>query len=139
MPESQPRFRPGEQHPEEWRADLNPDAMAGQNVGPTGTVEEKQARTAHDLKAVQRELEQRGDWEADELKQIPILAVGTRLQQGATYVDLKDPDRRELTALGNMEAGPDNWYVPKSEVDYQLWNRLIGVDNPERLGAADDG
>jgi hypothetical protein len=28
--------------------------------------------------------------------------------------------------------------VPKSEVDYQLWNRLIGIDNPERLGDVDD-
>ena len=33
-------------------------------------------------------------------------------------------------------AGPANWYVPKTEVDYQLWNRLIGVHNPERLGLA---
>jgi hypothetical protein len=37
-----------------------------------------------------------------------------------------------------MEAGPENWYVPKSEIDYQLWNLLIGVDNPERLGRADE-
>jgi hypothetical protein len=37
-----------------------------------------------------------------------------------------------------MEVGPDNWYVPKSEVDYQLWNRLIGVTSPERLGDADE-
>jgi hypothetical protein len=29
--------------------------------------------------------------------------------------------------------------VPKSAVNYQLWNALIGVDNPERLGFADDG
>jgi len=26
--------------------------------------------------------------------------------------------------MGSMEAGSDNWYVPKTEVDYQLWNRL---------------
>jgi hypothetical protein len=37
-----------------------------------------------------------------------------------------------------MQAGANDRYVPKSEVDYQLWNRLIGIDNPERLGEADD-
>lgn len=33
-----------------------------------------------------------------------------------------------------MEAGPDNRYVAKDAVDYQLWNALIGVREPERLG-----
>jgi hypothetical protein len=36
-----------------------------------------------------------------------------------------------------MVAGPDNWYVPKDRVDYELWNRLIGVANRERLGEAE--
>jgi hypothetical protein len=30
-----------------------------------------------------------------------------------------------------MEAGPDAWYVAKSDIDYLLWNRLLGVTNPE--------
>jgi len=29
----------------------------------------------------------------------------------------------------------DDWIVPKSEVDYQLWNKLVGVTNPARTGA----
>ena len=62
-----------------------------------------------------------------------MVAEGTRLEQGATYVDLHDPHRREFTATGDMTAGPDNWYVPKDAVDHQLWNRLIGIENPERL------
>jgi hypothetical protein len=28
--------------------------------------------------------------------------------------------------------------VPKSAVGYQLWNRLIGVRNPERIGQASE-
>jgi hypothetical protein len=131
MPEKIPR--PGMQHPEPWRQDLNPDALAGQNVGPAAPHPAKDARTAYDLKAAHRRLEGFTD---DELKQIPVLPEGTRLAQGATYVDLRAPERREFTATGDMEAGRDNWYVPKSEVDYQLWNRLIGVRNPERLGTA---
>jgi hypothetical protein len=33
----------------------------------------------------------------------------------------------------DMTASSENWYVPKSGVDYELWNRLIGIQNPERL------
>ena len=73
---------------------------------------------------------------ADALKQIPVLWAGARLEQGATYIDLRDPRRREFTATGDMSAGDDNWYVPKDAVDYELWNRLIGISNPERLYAA---
>jgi hypothetical protein len=38
--------------------------------------------------------------------------------------------------MGSMTAGQHHMYVPKSETDYQLWNRLIGVTNPERTGEA---
>jgi hypothetical protein len=130
-----PSWRPGEQHPEEWRQDLNPNAMAGQNIGLAGPHPETDAPTAFDLKDAHRLL---ADLTDDDLKQIPILPPGSRLEQGATYLDLRDPRHREFTARGDMEAGPSDWYVPKDQVDYQLWNRLIGVTNPERLGEADD-
>jgi hypothetical protein len=35
-----------------------------------------------------------------------------------------------------MVAERGRWYVPKASVDYQLWNALIGITNPERLGQA---
>jgi hypothetical protein len=132
MPEDQ--FRPDLKHPEPWRSDLDPDALAGQNVGVLGPHPEDDARTAYDLKDLHRRLR---DFSDDQLKSIPVLPVGSRLEQGATYLDLRAPDCREFRALGNMEAGPEHWYVPKDRVDYRLWNRLIGVDNPERLGEAD--
>ena len=133
MPDRLPR--PGEQHPEEWRQDLNPNANAGQNVGLIGPHPELDADTAYDRKEVQRQLP---EFDADELKQISILPTGSRLEQGATYVDLRDASRHEFTAMGNMEAGPNNWYVLKSSVDYVLWNRIIGVQNPERLNQASE-
>ena len=126
--EGGPAFRPGTQHPDRWREDLNPNPTAGQNQGQPGP--EQGARTAYDLKDAHRLLEGITD---DGLKQIPVLWPGARLEQGATYIDLRDPQRREFTATGDMQAGPDNWYVPKDSVDYELWNRLIGVRNPERL------
>ena len=128
-------FHAGEQHPEEWRHDLSPDANAGQNYGQAGEDAIEEARTAYDIKELQQTLQ---DFTKDQLKQILVLPAGARLQQGATYIDLRTPDRREFKATGDMEAGPGNWIVPKSEVDYQTWNRLIGVTNPERTGEADD-
>jgi hypothetical protein len=73
------------------------------------------------------------DFADDALKQIPILPEGSRLEQGAKYIDLADPARRELTASGDVHGRPGSYYVPKHGVDYVLWNRLIGVTTPERL------
>jgi hypothetical protein len=125
-----PQIHTGNQHPEELQQDLNPHAMAGQNLGTAGAHAASRAPTAHELKAAHRQFSDLSD---DELKRIRILPAGTRLEQGATYFDLKDPARGEFTARGDMEAGPDEWCVAKSDTDYQLWNRLIGVTNPDRL------
>lgn len=121
---------PGIQNPEPWRSDLNPDLLAGQNYGTLGPEPEKSGRTAYDDKAVHDLLQDIPD---DELKLIPIMPEGSRLEQGATYIDLGDIHPREFTAMGNMTAGPDNRYVNKSDVGYDLWNRLIGVRNPARI------
>ncbi len=128
---------PGEVHPPDYRDDLNPRFMAGQNYGVLGPHPEKSnwRKTAYDFKGLHRRLQQYPD---DELKRIPVMPEGSRLEQGATYIDLASAEPQEFTATGNMQAGPEHCYVPKSEVDYQLWNKLIGVGNPERLGQADE-
>jgi hypothetical protein len=36
-----------------------------------------------------------------------------------------------------MEAGGGHRYVPKSEVPYEFWNRLLGVKNVIRTGVAE--
>jgi hypothetical protein len=113
----------------DWRQDLNPNAQAGQNRGPETDAAEKGLSTLYDLKHLHRRYSGLAD---DDLKQVPVLERGMRLQQGATYFDLNDVDRGEFTATGDMAAGPENAYVPKSEVDYDLWNRLIGVREPAR-------
>lgn len=118
---------------EYWRQDLNPDFQEGQNYGTVGPHPEKDEgiRTAYDVKDLHRRLDGYTD---DDLKGIPVLPAGSRLEQGATYIDLREGDPQEFTARGDMLATDDNYYVPKSEVEYTLWNRLIGVENPERLG-----
>jgi len=129
------RFHAGEQHPEEWRQDLSPDANAGLNYGQAGANTENIGATAYDIPELHRSLKGFTD---DELKRISVLPEGTRLEQGAVYIDLQKPDRQEFKALGNMQAGASDWIVAKNSVDYIVWNKLIGVDNPERLGQADE-
>jgi hypothetical protein len=116
-----------EQHPEEYREDLNPDYEAGENQRPP----RYETRTAYDIKNVHGRLRHLRD---NQLKQIPVLVEGSRLEQGATYFDLAHPEWGEIKAMGDMVAGPENRYVPKSEVAHPLWNVLIGIDDPERLG-----
>jgi len=126
----------GYQHPEEWREDLNPHPDAGQNFGRAGAHDDEEMQTLYDIKLLHNAFKEQ--FTDDELKGIPVLPQGARLRQGAIYVDLATPDRREFTASGFIEAGRDNWFVPKKLVDYQVWNRLIGVTNPERTGQADE-
>jgi hypothetical protein len=126
-----PQTTTGAVHADEYRDDLNPNAMAGQNIGAPGKHQEKRTRTVHDIKELHARF---SDWSDTDLQQIPVLPPGTRLEQDATYVDLAAAHPTEFTATGDMEAGPDHRYVPKSEVPYQLWNRLLGVKNPARTG-----
>lgn len=119
-----------QKHPDRWERDLNPNRMEGQNIGPISSDTERGIRTAYDVKPLHRRLQR---FEDDELKQVPVLPEGARLQQGATYLDLRDEGRGEFTATGQMEAGPNDAYVPKDEVPYPTWNRLRGIDDPQRL------
>lgn len=128
MSQQQKVGKPTDKKQDEWQQDLNPNPMAGQNYSIGGSGE---ALNAFDIKELHEKLE---GFSSDDLKQIIVLRPGTRLEQGAKYVDLNDPERKEFTAMGNMEAGADNMYVPKTEVGYQIWNKLIGVQNPERTG-----
>jgi len=100
-----PQTHTGSQHPQEWRDDLNPHAMAGQNLGAVGPQAAQHALTTYELNAVHRQFSHFSD---GELKRIRVLPAGTRLEQGATYLDLKDPTRGEFTARGDMESGPDD-------------------------------
>jgi hypothetical protein len=119
VPDAKPQME--QKHPERWSRDLNPDQMAGQNIGGIAEARERMTRPAHDVKPVHRALRNVGD---DELKQIPILDTGTRLRQGATYLDLQTG--RAFTATGEMSVAGDQLVVPKDGVHYDTWNKLLG-------------
>ncbi|MCU0565540.1 MAG: hypothetical protein MUF49_02970 [Oculatellaceae cyanobacterium Prado106] len=131
MAQQQKTGRPNDQKQDEWQQDLNPNPTAGQNHGIETSASAHEYLTADQIKDLHRDLE---GYTRDDLRQIIVLPPGSRLEQGAKYIDLKDPERQEFAARGDMEAGSSNYYVPKTEIDYQLWNRLTNVQNPERTG-----
>jgi hypothetical protein len=129
MSREKPQVDTLNKHPEPFQHDLNPEAMAGQNLGIREAQPSKQGPTAYDAKPVHERFKQFSD---DELKQLRLLPVGSRLEQGATYVDLNSLHLGEFTATGDMHVGPHNWMVAKKDVPYELWNRLLGVEPHER-------
>ncbi len=111
---------PGAQHPDQWREDLNPDTGAGQNRGQH--TDGTQRRTLYDEKDLHRRF---AGWNDADLKEVPLVPAGARLQQGATYIDLAAAQPQEFTARGDMSAEHRHCYVAKDAVDYERWNRLI--------------
>jgi hypothetical protein len=122
-----PRQQTKPQHPPAWQQDLNPDRLAGQNVGQMSDERVNAEWSAFHLRKRGLDL---GGVNDEDLKRVPIVAEGERLQQGATYVDLRREPRREFTARGDMRAGSDNAYVPKDQVPYEVWNRLVEREQP---------
>jgi hypothetical protein len=118
-----------EKHPQPWRDDLNPNHMAGQNIGGETLETDPDVAHARDLKEIGRLLP--GFTDA-ELREIPLVPTGTRLENHATYVDLCDPERRPFTATAPMVAPHGTLLVAKAEVPYQYWNRIIGLSDPRR-------
>ena len=127
MSREKPQAQTLHKHPAPYQQDLNPEVMAGQNIGMGETQPSNNALTAYDVKPVHRQFHAFSD---DELKLIPILPEGSRLEQGATYIDLTNLDLGEFTATGDMRAGPNNRIVAKKTVPYPLWNRLMGMGTP---------
>jgi hypothetical protein len=117
---------------DDFDRELHPHHLEGQNIGPVAEEAHRPRRTAFDVKPMHRCLR---DWPDDELKEIPVLEEGTPLQQGATYLNLRDSPRDEITARGGMRAGAGDCFIPKDEVPYPTWNRLRGITDPARTAA----
>jgi len=107
--------------PDEFDADLHGESRAGQHAG----AETPPVRPAHDLKDLHEKL---AEFSSEEMKSIPVLAPGVRLEQGAVYCDLNNLQQGSFRAMGAMETGPDDYYVAKNMVDYELWNKLTKGD-----------
>ena len=56
-----------------------------------------------------------------------ILPEGSRLKQGAKYLDLEHLDQGDCAATAQMSVEPGQRLVAKHDTDYLLWDRLSGV------------
>ena len=124
-----------EKHPPEWRGDLNPERMEGQNMGASSRRNDAGARTAADIDVLAGRL---NGFTRDELSQIPIIEAGTKLKQGAVYLDMRIPSPVPFAATADIKATEMNYYAPKAEIPYDLWNRLIAVLGPATMGEASE-
>lgn len=109
------RSKPHRSQHDEFADDLVADQSGG------GHVDE--SISAIDDKGLQSALP---DLDGDDLKRLSILTVGTRLDQGSTYVDLNDLEKGPFKAMGNHEATDGNRYVAKRDTDYEMWDRIVG-------------
>lgn len=130
--------KPQEQqkHPTEWSGDLNPNRMEGQNIGPSSKRDDLRANNAADIDVLAGRL---NDFSRDELSQIPIVPTGTKLKQGAVYLDMRIPASVPFTATADIKATEMNHYAPKAEIPYDLWDRLVAALEPARMGEASKG
>lgn len=113
---------------DEFDDDLRPDNLAGEDHGQGLALEV--GLSAYEVKDLYDTL---ADLTNDELKQVSIVPVGSRLEQGAKYIDLQHLEQGEFVATAGMIAEEDHYYVPKKATDYMLWNRLNQVTLPARL------
>ncbi|PSN18995.1 hypothetical protein C7271_09640 [filamentous cyanobacterium CCP5] len=112
-------------HPDDqWQRDLNPEPKAGFNIGPEGEKPGRFDLTAADIDGLHSQL---SEFSPEEMRQIPVLKPETRLEQGATYLNLNGEQQREFTGMANQATGSEDYIVPKSAVPYPLWNRLTGA------------
>lgn len=88
------------------------------------------SRTAAHIKEARLQLV---DWTEDDLGLVRLLPIGAHLADGALYVDLRDPARREFVGIAEMQVPPDGLYVPKAAVEPRIWARILDVRTAERL------
>ncbi len=119
--------------PEEADHDLRPSGADEQRYGeiPLGRVAHE--RTAADVKDLSRRF---SGLTHDELRRINLLPAGTHLQEGETYLDLRDLTRGEFRAGVGQVVAPGQEIVAKHELDYQIWDYLSGQNDASAEGTA---
>lgn len=113
----------------DWKKDLGCKAR-GEDAGSLS--EHRLRSTAFEV--TEAHLLLRDAFRDEELKRIPIVPRGSPLEEGAAYVDLRDPAREQIQATGNMIAEEAHLLVPRSEVDDSTWDRLTHQVPPGQTG-----
>ena len=111
--------------------DLHPHNRAGQNDSP----DRNEGRSAFMLKENESTLHPRLQaLPNQELKQIPLLDTGTRLQEGAAYLDLRNLNGGAFQGMNNREVSADDAFVAKSHLDHEQFAYLTGATTVAQLG-----
>jgi len=118
---------------EEADHDLRPGAGGEQRYGEIPLDRVAHERTAADDKDLSRRF---SNLTRDELHRINLLPAGTRLQEGETYLDLRDLERGEFRAGPDEVVEPRQEIVAKHELDYQIWDYLSGQNEASAEGMA---
>ncbi|GEM_PF-6953314 len=109
--------------------DLRPLGDADQHFGEIPIDRVAHERTAADVKHLYPRLSQ---LTRDQLRRIPLLDAGIWLQEGETYLDLRQLDKGELVAGVGQVVRPGDEIVAKHQVDYQMWDYLSGQAESSR-------
>ena len=113
--------------------DLRPSGADERRFGEVPLDRVAHERTAADVKDLRGRLSQ---LTRDELRRINLLPVGTPLQAGGTYLDLRQLDKGEFVAGMGRTVEPDEEIVAKHELDYQIWDYLSGQADSSNAGNA---
>ncbi|WP_438022996.1 hypothetical protein [Sorangium sp. So ce233] len=122
-----PAQQANQKPPDELQRDLNPNHMAGQNIGGGPSTLDPSVRFASEIKDLTRQLQ---DFTSDELREILVLPQGARLLQDAVYVDLAAPERRPLP--GHRAEGREVETFPGARVR-RTAHGLESADAAQRL------
>lgn len=104
---------------DEIKQELEAHNLEGENHGLRDPETIEYGRSLEDIKPLQAKFP---DLTSNQLSSISPVATGTRLKQGATYIDLNKLDEGEFLAMADMVATPDHLYIAKKETDYELWD-----------------
>lgn len=91
----------------------------------TAKPQKRRPKSVHDVKVLRGALRPLHE---DELRRIPVLANGSQLKAGASYIDLRRVDLREFTADGNEVVEDGELIVARADIDSALWNKLLRVE-----------
>lgn len=131
-----PQRQAQQKRPDESSDDLNPNRIDRQNLASSSASSGLRAHTAADIEVLASRLD---SFSRDELSRIPILPVGTKLAQGAVYLDMRIPASVPFTATAGTKATELNYYAAKTQIQYELWDRLVEALGPASMGEASQG
>jgi hypothetical protein len=118
------------------------DAPSAEQLGQAAMVDANQAGNRNDEISSARTdkfiHERWPELNDDDLAHLPVLRIGTALEQGSVYFDLSDPQRGPFKAIGGEMSEEGSRIIAKNQVDYVLWNRLVKEDRGRETEPAID-